>query len=177
MIHAGAPARRVRRNSVTKLQAAASAVTGAESTVDFSYSCFVPRQARDGQALAQLSGVLLAPCVVVAASLDIWAASGATDWHENPMNGRDGGGLRGCARSAITLSTVSNDGGGRLAALLAAAGTPGLESRHVLLGISPFQLYGHTLAITHSGNTDVRRASSTVTYLGVKKRLSATVSH
>ncbi|KXZ48022.1 hypothetical protein GPECTOR_31g386 [Gonium pectorale] len=237
-------------DSVTKLQAAASAVTGAESTVAFSYSCFVPRQASDGQALAQLSGALLAPCIVVAASLVIWAVrfilfnrakmrrggnlrrpqssrgsrrsvnleqealsattsvaaataeaaevsviatagplpptpraangGGAADWHVNPMNGRDGGGLRGCAGSAITLSTVSDDDGGwphtaAGAAAAAAAGAPGRESHHVL-GISPFQLYGHTLAITHSGNTDVRRGSSTVTYLGVKKRLSATVS-
>ncbi|KXZ45588.1 hypothetical protein GPECTOR_53g81 [Gonium pectorale] len=58
--------------SIAKMQATISAVTGAESTVAFSYSCFFPGQPSAGQARAQLLGALLVPVVVVAVSMTIW---------------------------------------------------------------------------------------------------------
>ncbi|KXZ47948.1 hypothetical protein GPECTOR_31g310 [Gonium pectorale] len=58
---------------ISRLSGAASAVTGAESTVAFSYSCLFPDQPSDGQARAQLLGALLVPGVVVAASGLLWS--------------------------------------------------------------------------------------------------------
>ncbi|KXZ42543.1 hypothetical protein GPECTOR_137g650 [Gonium pectorale] len=59
---------------ITRMQAVVSAVTGAESTVAFSYSCLVPQQASDRQAQAQLLGSLVVPIVVCLVSCAIWAA-------------------------------------------------------------------------------------------------------
>ncbi|KXZ43731.1 hypothetical protein GPECTOR_82g265 [Gonium pectorale] len=58
---------------ISRMQATLSAVTGAESTVAFSYSCIIPDQASDGQARSQLLGALIVPVAVIACSLVIWA--------------------------------------------------------------------------------------------------------
>ncbi|KXZ42423.1 hypothetical protein GPECTOR_148g20 [Gonium pectorale] len=62
-------------SDMTKLSGALSAVTGAESAVAFSYSCYFPADASDGQAWTQLLGALLVPFAVIATSMTLWGAS------------------------------------------------------------------------------------------------------
>ncbi|KXZ43648.1 hypothetical protein GPECTOR_84g324 [Gonium pectorale] len=62
-------------SDLAKLSGALSAVTGAESAIAFSYSCFFPADASDGQAWTQLLGALLVPFAVIAATMIIWGAS------------------------------------------------------------------------------------------------------
>ncbi|KXZ43646.1 hypothetical protein GPECTOR_84g322 [Gonium pectorale] len=60
---------------MAKLSGALSAVTGAESVIAFSYSCFFPADSSDGQARTQLLGALLVPFAVIATSMIIWGVS------------------------------------------------------------------------------------------------------
>ncbi|PNH03205.1 hypothetical protein TSOC_010752 [Tetrabaena socialis] len=62
--------------SINKLQAMLKAVTGAESVIGFSTSCFFPLQDSAGQARAQLMGALLMPCAIIASCLAVWAIRG-----------------------------------------------------------------------------------------------------
>ncbi|KXZ44816.1 hypothetical protein GPECTOR_62g931 [Gonium pectorale] len=62
-------------SDMAKLSGALSAVTGAESAVAFSYSCFFPADASSGQARTQLLGALLVPFAVIATSMIVWGAS------------------------------------------------------------------------------------------------------
>ncbi|KXZ44817.1 hypothetical protein GPECTOR_62g932 [Gonium pectorale] len=62
-------------SDMAKLSGALSAVTGAESAVAFSYSCFFPADASDGQAWTQLLSALLVPFAVIAISMTLWGAS------------------------------------------------------------------------------------------------------
>ncbi|KXZ48786.1 hypothetical protein GPECTOR_25g370 [Gonium pectorale] len=62
---------------INRLQAFVSAATGAESTVAFAYSCFLPGLDSGGQARVQQLGALLVPAAVVAASVALWGASRA----------------------------------------------------------------------------------------------------
>ncbi|KXZ45559.1 hypothetical protein GPECTOR_53g145 [Gonium pectorale] len=55
------------------LSSAVSAVTGAENTVAFAYSCFVRGQDSGGQARHQLLGALLVPAFTIAVCLALWA--------------------------------------------------------------------------------------------------------
>ncbi|KXZ45744.1 hypothetical protein GPECTOR_51g730 [Gonium pectorale] len=57
---------------INKLSGTVSAMTGAESTVAFSYSCFFAGLDSAGQARAQTLGALIVPAIVVTASLVIW---------------------------------------------------------------------------------------------------------
>ncbi|KXZ41282.1 hypothetical protein GPECTOR_581g637 [Gonium pectorale] len=59
---------------INRLQAFVSAATGAESTVAFAYSCFLPGLDSGGQAQAQQLGALLVPAAVVAVSVALWGA-------------------------------------------------------------------------------------------------------
>ncbi|KXZ45877.1 hypothetical protein GPECTOR_49g461 [Gonium pectorale] len=62
-------------SDMAKLSGALSAVTGAESAIAFSYSCFFPADASDGQAQTQLLGALLVPFAVIATSMILWGFS------------------------------------------------------------------------------------------------------
>ncbi|KXZ42565.1 hypothetical protein GPECTOR_134g619 [Gonium pectorale] len=57
---------------ITRMQAVMGAMTGAESSVAFSYSCFFRDGESDSQARAQLMGSLLVPCAVVAICIILW---------------------------------------------------------------------------------------------------------
>ncbi|KXZ54362.1 hypothetical protein GPECTOR_5g442 [Gonium pectorale] len=74
---------------ISNMRATLSALTGAESTVAFSYGCLFPGLRSDGQARAQLLGALAAPIAVVVASVALWGlrrsfrarcADAATQW-------------------------------------------------------------------------------------------------
>ncbi|KXZ41264.1 hypothetical protein GPECTOR_593g663 [Gonium pectorale] len=62
-------------SDMAKLSGALSAVTGAESAIAYSYSCFFPADASDGQARTQLLGALLVPFAVIATSMLVWGVS------------------------------------------------------------------------------------------------------
>ncbi|KXZ44503.1 hypothetical protein GPECTOR_66g231 [Gonium pectorale] len=62
-------------SDLAKLSGALSAVTGAENAVAYSYSCFFPADASDGQARIQLLGALLVPFVVIVTSMFVWGVS------------------------------------------------------------------------------------------------------
>ncbi|KXZ48784.1 hypothetical protein GPECTOR_25g368 [Gonium pectorale] len=62
---------------INRLQAFVGAATGAESTVAFAYSCFLPGLDSGGQARVQQLGALLVPAAVVAASVALWGTSRA----------------------------------------------------------------------------------------------------
>ncbi|KAG2446582.1 hypothetical protein HYH02_008567 [Chlamydomonas schloesseri] len=59
---------------ITTLKAGLGSITGAASQgISFNYGCLVARSPTGQRALAQLSGSLLVPCVVIACSLALWA--------------------------------------------------------------------------------------------------------
>ncbi|KXZ45999.1 hypothetical protein GPECTOR_48g431 [Gonium pectorale] len=60
---------------MVRMVAALSAVTGAESAVAFSYSCFFQHHGSGGQARVQLLGALVVPFIVVATSVVLWGLS------------------------------------------------------------------------------------------------------
>ncbi|KXZ43360.1 hypothetical protein GPECTOR_93g630 [Gonium pectorale] len=64
---------------MSKLSGTLSAVTGAESAIAFSYSCFFPDLASGGQANTQLLGALLVPFAVIVTSTIIWAVDSTLD--------------------------------------------------------------------------------------------------
>ncbi|KXZ44498.1 hypothetical protein GPECTOR_66g226 [Gonium pectorale] len=62
-------------SDMAKLSAALSAITGTESAVAYSHSCFFPADASDGQARSQLLGALLVPFAVIATCMIVWGVS------------------------------------------------------------------------------------------------------
>ncbi|KXZ42567.1 hypothetical protein GPECTOR_134g621 [Gonium pectorale] len=62
-------------SDMASLSAALSSVTGAESAIAYSYSCFFTADASDGQAQTQLLGALLVPFAVIATSMIVWGVS------------------------------------------------------------------------------------------------------